>query len=510
MTQKRVIGLLVLLTIALTACGVERQSAPSADVPPSSLSTESEAAAQLPPDPPQSNLFRVALDSSATELTGFLYSENQPYIQTSTGGLMPEMGVSSALFSCRKGEHEAYGAEQAALVDRLAEALSHIEIDQQSRTKLQGEDPLPDTDDYLGFWLTLGDWEPFLYLFDSGDVYVEANGRPDHSAYRYKLTDTADYQNLIRTLAEIENSIDHMPLDYNFSLFVWLDPISPESEAVKLFLQNNSGRPVQFSSRFTVEYQVDGRWQALEELDPMAHEQAMGEIPPRSSMRWGIDLRNLKNGREPGRYRVTNAFGYAGEEGTPFSVEYVVSAENAEMSYAPPPAMTPENREYCERYIEMWGFYNPFRDDFAQGAYPPSFHTYHLYYILSGMEGIRNSNADLPAEMVEGVIARHFAVTPEQIRALSHTVQQSPGEHYNPGNGTYHFEGGYGGGSLTGIVSESSLNGNLLTLTCRWYGMDDAFSFENVVTLLLGPGESDFRYASNRVTEMSGEIANFS
>lgn len=513
MTTKWTAGLLVLaLALSLTACGGQ-QDLSAADALASSSSAEGASPADTPPEEARHNLVDVVLGAAAEDLTGFLYCGNEPYLRIHNGGLIPEMGVSSALFSGRKGETGPYAAEQDAFVDELASALSKLAVDPASKTQMQEDYPIPDSDEYMGFWLSLGAWEPFLYFFDTGDLYVEVNSQSDRSAYHYRLADPAGYGDLARTMSEIEDAIDHMPLDYNFSLSIRLDLIRPESEAVKLFLQNKSGRTVRFSPAFTVEREVDGQWQRLEQLAPAAHAQAMQEIPPRSDIRWGIDLTGLQGGQDPGRYRVTNTFCYEGDEEVAFSAEYAISADAAQVSYPLPPGMTPENKVYCERYVEMWGFYNPFRDDFAEGAYPPSFHTYHLYYILSGMEGIRDNRGaygDIPADFVEGIIAGHFAVSPEQIRSLSYTQEQNPGEYYDPAQKIYHFEGGYGGGYLTGIVTASSRDGDLLTLTCRWYNMDDSFSFEHVVTLRLGPGEEDFFYVKNRITETAGPIADYS
>lgn len=52
-------------------------------------------------------------------------------------------------------------------------------------------------------------------------------------------------------------------------------------------------------------------------------------------------------------------------------------------------------------------------------------------------------------------------------------------------------------------MTESSRDGGLLTLTCRWYGMDDSFEFENVVTMRVGENKNDFFYLENRVTDVA-------
>lgn len=425
---------------------------------------------------------------------------------------MPELSVSSELFACWKKSSGPYVSERGAFVNELAAGLSGVAVDPDTKTLIQEDYPLPDTGDYIGLWLSLGDWNPFLYIFSTGDLYVDFNGRSDGAAYHYKLEDTSDYKGLVQKLAEIKEKIEHMPLDYSFSVWPVINPIRPESESAKIFLQNNSGRPVTFFPQFKVERETDGTWRALEEIEPLADAQAIQKIPPRKSIRWGIDLTNLKGGREPGRYRISNTFSYEGEAGMPFSAEFEITADAFEISYPLPPRMTPENQEYCERYIQMWGFYNPFSQDFGEGSYPQNFHTYHLYHILSGMEGIRDEDSiygDIPADTVEGVIARHFAVTPEQIRSLSPTIARRPEEGYDSQTNTYHFEGGYGGGSLTGIVVKSIREGDLLTLTCRWYDMDDSFSFEHEVTLRTGSNKNDFFYLKNKVTDVAGDIPNF-
>jgi hypothetical protein len=53
--------------------------------------------------------------------------------------------------------------------------------------------------------------------------------------------------------------------------------------------------------------------------------------------------------------------------------------------------MTPENQAYCDRYVQMWGFYSPFTEDFTQENYFIDFHTYLLYFPLVLAEGRRRS-----------------------------------------------------------------------------------------------------------------------
>lgn len=99
-------------------------------------------------------------------------------------------------------------------------------------------------------------------------------------------------------------------------------------------------------------------------------------------------------------------------------------------------------------------------------------------------------------------MTRHFPVTAEQLRA-SLSNAQNTSEYYDPEKSSYHFEGGYGGGSLSGVVTHAEQADGLLKLSCDWYGMDDSFYFSHIVTIRLGQGEDEYFYMENTVTKQA-------
>lgn len=140
--------------------------------------------------------------------------------------------------------------------------------------------------------------------------------------------------------------------------------------------------------------------------------------------------------------------------------------------------MTPENQNNCDRYVSMWGFYSPFKEDYDEQSYIKEFHTYHVYMMMVFAEGKRDEyteayGIEVPADLVESTITRHFLFTGEQIRTNTPSKAQNGSEYYDPDSNIYHFEGGYGGGSLSAVVTDSRLEKDILTLSVDWYGMDE-------------------------------------
>ncbi|KAF5047371.1 hypothetical protein DSECCO2_461180 [anaerobic digester metagenome] len=228
-------------------------------------------------------------------------------------------------------------------------------------------------------------------------------------------------------------------------------------------------------------------------------------VEPRSAGYYAIDLTNLEGGQEPGQYRVTNTF-YAGEEQVTLTAKYEISDDAFDISFPYKPDMTPENQTYYDKYLSAWGFYCPFVRDYTEQSFAQDFRPYLLYYSSTAQEGKREDydkfGIDIPAEIVEKTVSRHFPVTAEQFRAsLSNT--QNAFEYYDSEKSSYHFEGGYGGGSLNGVVTHAEQASGLLKLSCDWYGMDDSFYFSHTVTIRRGQGKDEFYYMENTVTKQA-------
>jgi hypothetical protein len=171
------------------------------------------------------------------------------------------------------------------------------------------------------------------------------------------------------------------------------------------------------------------------------------------------------------------------------------------------PEMTPENEEYCERYVSMWGQYTPFLTDFDEENSIEEFHPFLMYAAMASAEGKygaykQESGLDIPADILEDMITRHFLITPEQIRAQIPDEVEKISSYYHPEDHMYHFPEGFGGLSLDAVVSNSHREGDLLTLQCDWYNPPTAeHMFSQELTIQLGEGAYDFVYVSGRILE---------
>ena len=174
---------------------------------------------------------------------------------------------------------------------------------------------------------------------------------------------------------------------------------------------------------------------------------------------------------------------------------------------APLPAMTPENQAYYDQYLSAWGFYSPFDKSYTEETFAGDLRPYLFFYSSLAQEGKTQEyeeyqfSGQYPAKLVEDTVMRHFPVTAEQYRAKLKKPANIEGdaEYYDPELDAYNFPGGYGGGSNSGVVTEAKREGDLLTLTCEWYGMDNTFAYSHTVTIRLGAGEDEFMYLSNVV-----------
>ena len=407
----------------------------------------------------------------------------------------PVDGAGAITFSC--GAEELYKDEQDVFTIRFAQALAEYRVGEDSFVSDE-ESPLP-TGRYFSVWPSLqSDWNPVLTFFDSGEIYVYVNGGMDGINRYWYAEDPAQFHALFAVLEDIQAGLGALPLDYQLSMWLQHDYFKPESEALRLAFVNN-GKDVVTAKSFLLEQETDNGWVNIGETQTPD----LAIAPHREHTIYAIDLTAIPNAQEPGKYRVTGIL-EANLETLPLELEYTISEDATALSSPLLPEMTPENQEYCDRYISMWGQYSPFVVNFDEGNYMQDFHPYHLYNLMALAEGKRDEynqeyGLHVPGEILEDMILRHFLFTAEQIRAWMPTKEMNESEYYDPETNIYHFEGGYGGGGYNAVVSGSHREGDLLTLICDWYDYADNFAFSQELTLHLGEGEHDFIYVSGRI-----------
>jgi hypothetical protein len=183
------------------------------------------------------------------------------------------------VFSCNQYPDGKYTDKEVAFSRKLAQALGGFLLEKDSGEEMTEDTPIPNTDSYINFWLNLGEWGPMIYVFESGDVYINFN-HDKKSPWHYKAADPAQYDQLVNTVSEIREGLDALPLDYQFSVSVSPDNFSPESTALRLKFKNIGKEPVIFSRNFLVEKQVQRVWQPLVEKEPVVTTQEMLTVQP--------------------------------------------------------------------------------------------------------------------------------------------------------------------------------------------------------------------------------------
>ena len=160
-----------------------------------------------------------------------------------------------------------------------------------------------------------------------------------------------------------------------------------------------------------------------------------------------------------------------------------------------------ENIAYYQKYLGAWGFYCPFERDYTELNFAENFNLYLLYSSCLKLDGVAEGKIPgyFPAKLVEDTITGRFPVTTQQLRA-SMPKGEHGGDHYDPAQNAYYFEGGYGGAERIGMVTLAKKRGDRLTLSCDWFDENGSFVLSHTVTIRLGQGESEFYYMENTVT----------
>jgi hypothetical protein len=212
---------------------------------------------------------------------------------------------------------------------------------------------------------------------------------------------------------------------------------------------------------------------------------------------------NLSEETQIGEVPSSSAAPSSRSESEP-SLSSVIS-NNAEVTGDVMSEMTSDNQEYFNKYLSCWGAYCPFVRSYTEESFAEDFAPYMLFYSSAAQENMASKYdaeyfPDYPANIVEDTVLRHFPVTVEQFRAK--LASRSTVEYYEAEKDVYHFEGGFGGPDMPGVVTKSEREGDELRLWCSWYDINDStLLFAHTVTIRLGDTENEFFYAENDVYE---------
>lgn len=107
-------------------------------------------------------------------------------------------------------------------------------------------------------------------------------------------------------------------------------------------------------------------------------------------------------------------------------------------------------------------------------------------------------DGNYPQELVEQPLIDHFGFTSQQIRTQLSNV-------YDAQTGTYFYQGGRGGGPVFPIVTGSSMEGDLLTLTYEVYSLGGGLDYDEYLCNVQGEltirlDGDNFVYESNHLT----------
>ena len=387
------------------------------------------------------------------------------------------------------------------LMQMASKALSSCTLDQSSREEIPEEGATLPEGPCLClsvFTDTVGGTSHEIYCFPDGIIQISSQGQWDY-AIRYRSADEDNYATLKAALEALGEESRRLP--YQVSLFVSPQSFLPESEAVCICAGSDFPDAVTCGDFFLE--RLDGNVYTRLDLPSDRKEENFTLVPGQLHY-LSFDLTRLEGGQEPGSYRVGATF-RSGSESCELLADYAIDPAATEISYPLPPEMTPENAEYAEQYLRVWGgLGDVMQEPFSQ----EDMHTvlegnlYLIFHNLDNLDGGSHADAEeIPADVLEDLLTRRFPLTAEEVRQM---VPSSPSsenhDYYDAQRRVYMLYPGYGGGpGNIPVVVASSRSGELLTLECDWYsGQNFRYLYSTRLTLRLDEA-GDFMYLQNEV-----------
>lgn len=483
----------ILRKLPITACllsavlisGCTARTAPP--VPSSSSLVSSEAAesvsavsSEVPA--PTYTLTDLLLGGDSADLGNFTYyGPATIFYESGTGFTMPD-----PVFSVYKEE----------LLETISIALSSYGLEEDSRQEITFED-CKSIGDFVSFSLnTVRDGKSYsVTLCRNGSVLIFS---PEKGLYeRFEADDSSRYPAILETLSQAKKATETLP--YQAELGAPLMPVATASEVVNLYVVNNSQTLSVTCSDLLLEREVSGGWEEMahEPYDPIT-------LEPGEFKNLYLNLTSYENGQAPGRYRARIVF-ERGEDRYEAYSEYEI-AQEGDIYYPAPPEMTAENKAYAEKYLKNWGsigdimLLNFSENKMSAILEGKLYLTFSNIYDGEELPHDESGSVLAPADVVEDSMTRRFPLTAEQVRKMVPASGDSDQDHYDAEKNIYVFHTGYGGGGSAPVVTDSTLEGDLLTLECSWFSStgDNAPSGKNRLTIRV-KGDGDFMYLSNEV-----------
>ena len=180
------------------------------------------------------------------------------------------------------------------------------------------------------------------------------------------------------------------------------------------------------------------------------------------------------------------------------------------------PKNTPENQAYLEEYMYPFAVTGLFRRNFSpddmsellDAEYGPFLESVFnvLYFIHYPDDELNLTNIDIgvPEAILEDTIMAHFNLTREEIR-------ESFIQLYSPESKVYNASFGLGGGPGEYVITGSSLENGVISLSYDFYGGDDQNPTDSFRWLLRARGElvieldgDSFKFISNNTEKAPG------
>lgn len=497
MNKKIGIVLTLIMIFFFCACSEREKVSNLTPQPNPSLETQTakEITNTIETSEHEPSVLNTILKCTSTDISFFSYYDNPEQDEDSL--FCPS--IPDITYQCGLQEKYAYIDTEVGYIQKLAEALSNYALKTETPDELVENVPMPTGQYFRISSMIKMERQPLLVFYDTGEIYVVRYNKRDDMIRCWHAADSSQFDKLKAVLLEIQNGLDALPLDYQIESWVSKGCFRPESRALNIVFENRGSDSVT-TEKLILERLEAGEWKIIDENNASAL-----QIVPRVMTEYAIDLTQIPGGQEPGQYRVRGVL-KAGKKTLPIKLEYTIDQSAEYISYPPLPKMTPENAEYCKRYVDVWGGYTPFSDNFSEENYITDFQIDRIFDALVFLEGREKEyqkmyQGEIPAKVVEDTIMRHFILTEEQIRLHTPSSTQNDWNYFDPATNIYHFMGGYGGASNTAIVSDSHRDGNLLTLTCDWYGVEGEYIYSQELTLRLGEEENDFVYIAGHVIE---------